>query len=263
MFFVYCDFTDDGEVFYVGKGNKYRCLNTKRNWLHQIVCEEEGFNRAVVFESESEQECFDKEIELIKEYHTFFLDSERSENACNFSKGGEGATGYLHTEEDRKIMSIASSQWVKKQIELGIHVFLGPEHATSQWQNHSEEEYSERCNNISNAAVEQYKNWSDNDWENHSKKTKEGMKRNPDLKILLSQGAKNSHKNRTPAQKTASANKTWVTRRKLGKISHKMTPQQKLEVSKNLRIRWAKLRKEQNRQRPGDEEILKDHYSGI
>lgn len=96
-FFVYLDFTNDGEVFYVGKGNEKRCLKQKRNWLHQFVCDEEGFNRAIVFESENEQECFDKEIELIKEYCTFWRYSKCSDNACNFTKGGNGITGWKHS----------------------------------------------------------------------------------------------------------------------------------------------------------------------
>lgn len=105
MFYVYLDFNNDGEVFYVGKGLIERCKYKKRNYLHDIVCQEEGFNRAIVFESENEQECFDKEIELIKEYHTFFKDPLRSENACNFALGGGGASGYKHTDESKARMS--------------------------------------------------------------------------------------------------------------------------------------------------------------
>lgn len=102
MFFVYLDFTNNGEVFYVGKGNESRCLNSKRNERHQIISKEEEFNRAVVFESENEQKCLQKEIELISEYHTWYLDPLRSDNACNFTLGGEGSSGYRHKYTEKQ-----------------------------------------------------------------------------------------------------------------------------------------------------------------
>lgn len=45
IYYSYVDFTNDGEVFYVGKGNNVRCLDQNRNWLHTIISEKEGFNR--------------------------------------------------------------------------------------------------------------------------------------------------------------------------------------------------------------------------
>lgn len=117
MWHVYLDFTNEGEVFYVGKGIDRRCRLIKRNWLHQIISEEEGFNRAIVFESENEEDCLDLEIQLIKEYHTFYLDPLRSDNACNFTLGGEGVSGYKHTPQAlEKLRKLA-----KQQLHNGTH----------------------------------------------------------------------------------------------------------------------------------------------
>lgn len=124
MHYVYCDFTDEGEVFYVGKGNSDRIVNKTRNWKHRIVSEEEGFNRAVVFESPTEQECFDKEIELIKEYRSFFRDVECSDNACNFTTGGEGGKTPISAYGRQRCSDMAINTQARRIAE-GTHTFLG------------------------------------------------------------------------------------------------------------------------------------------
>jgi len=262
-FYVYLDFTNDGEVFYVGKGNESRCLYKKRNWLHSIVCEEEGFNRIIVFESENEQECFDKEIELIKEYHTFFRDSLSSDTASNFTQGGDGQAGLKHSEETKRFLSqlskITSPIQNKIRVENGTHNFLGPNNTTNQWKNHTQNEYENRCKNISIAVKCQYENWSEQDWINHSQKTKLGMDKNPNVKRLIREGGLKGIRNRTKEKNTESGLKAWVTRRKNGKISYKKSDDEKKLISLNNRIRWAKRRIKENRERQTDREFLTFH----
>lgn len=174
-FAAYIDFTDDDEVFYVGKGNEGRCLNPYHNWLHEIVREEEGFNRAIVFESENEQECFDKEIELIAEYHTFFLDPLRSENACNFTLGGDGTSGRVMSDDGKKAIG-NSHRGKPKSIEHRMRISnslkgrklsddvrkkmsdakkgkpLSPEHCKNLWKNRSHEFSLTHRENIGKAS---------------------------------------------------------------------------------------------------------------
>ena len=102
------------EVFYIGKGkdrrmfvhvkNVKRGIDIKKNphkyyKIKQIL--DSGFSDVfydVVFTSENEQECFNKEIELIKEY--------RKDKLTNITDGGEGSAGYKRTEEELYKMKI-------------------------------------------------------------------------------------------------------------------------------------------------------------
>jgi len=110
MFFVYTDETDSGIVFYVGKGNQKRIKHFNRNVKHKNVRNKHGIVRKIVFETETEQEAFDKEIDLIKEFHTFYQDPLSSSFACNLTLGGEGVSGRKpmlgkkHSEETKRKM---------------------------------------------------------------------------------------------------------------------------------------------------------------
>lgn len=197
MFYSYLDFTNDGEVFYVGKGNHSRCLSQNRNWLHQIISEEEGFNRAIVFESENEQECFDKEIELIEEYHTFFLDPLRSDNACNFTLGGEGPSGYKHTIETIEYLSQINarnakllltenrhplqgkrgSQLQQKRIENGTHHLLSGDVQRKMWENISQEEFEKRQKRAAQNCRNYFASLSDEEYDEVCKTLSERSKR--------------------------------------------------------------------------------------
>jgi hypothetical protein len=71
-FFVYVDYRkDDGKPFYVGKGITKRIKNLERNPLHANIKNKHGIIREIVFETHSEQESFEKEIQLIGELQTY------------------------------------------------------------------------------------------------------------------------------------------------------------------------------------------------
>jgi hypothetical protein len=90
--------------FYVGKGKQKRIKFDKRNSKHTFVRKQYGYSREIVLVSEEEQECFLKEIELIAIHHTYYLDPEASDIACNFTMGGEGISGWHHKEETILLM---------------------------------------------------------------------------------------------------------------------------------------------------------------
>jgi hypothetical protein len=96
-FFVYVDFRgDDGKPFYVGKGTERRVQDLQRNELHSRIKNKHGIIREVVFETHSEQESFEKEIQLIGELQTHV---NHGRGGANFTFGGEGISGYKFTEE--------------------------------------------------------------------------------------------------------------------------------------------------------------------
>ena len=83
---------DDGKVFYVGKGKRWR-ENSKRSrnkhWHHTV--NKHGFTVEVVAENITNEEACKLEKELIAKFGI--------DNLVNYTLGGEGSEGYQHTEE--------------------------------------------------------------------------------------------------------------------------------------------------------------------
>jgi len=127
-FFVYVDYRkDDGKPFYVGKGMEGRVKNLERNELHSRIKNKYGIIREVVFETRSEQEAFDKEVQLIQELQTF---AYLGKGGANLTLGGEGGSGYKHTEEYKEMMSETS----KKYWEDPEHKEKLSESVKKQWE---------------------------------------------------------------------------------------------------------------------------------
>jgi hypothetical protein len=100
----------NGIPFYIGKGKKtetydrieyhlkyweHNCnkkLKNKINKLNGI------FDIDILFESKNEQECLDLEVKLISEIG--------KKNLCNLTDGGEGVSGFNHSEETKQKISI-------------------------------------------------------------------------------------------------------------------------------------------------------------
>lgn len=101
--FVYVDYTNDGRPFYVGKGNKNRVKDLKRNIVHQRIVEKYGCNRQIIAVFNDECAAFDFEIVLVEEYKT----RAHIENnwGANLTKGGEGPSGCLRSPEVRLKLS--------------------------------------------------------------------------------------------------------------------------------------------------------------
>lgn len=99
-----------GVVFYIGKGMKTESYNrieyhlnywkhNKNKKLKNKINKLKGvFDIEIIFESENEQECLDLEIKLIEEIG--------KENLCNLTNGGEGTSGFNHSEKTKQKISI-------------------------------------------------------------------------------------------------------------------------------------------------------------
>jgi hypothetical protein len=102
MFYVYEHIRlDTNAVFYVGKGKGRRCFESRRRNQHwkRIVSKAGGFDVRIVVDKIDEELSFFVEQELISKLKLqgFVL--------ANITNGGEGASGYKHTEEARKNFS--------------------------------------------------------------------------------------------------------------------------------------------------------------
>jgi len=101
--YVYVDFTlDTNEPFYVGKGTATRVrARSQRNNKHGNTARKHGIVRKVVFNTMLDSEAFACEVKLIRENNTYL-----SDRGCNFTQGGDGATGYRFSLEARQAMSL-------------------------------------------------------------------------------------------------------------------------------------------------------------
>lgn len=81
------------DIFYVGKGKGNRATSLSgRNKHWKNVVNKYGYIYEIVHDNLSENEAFDLEIKLIKQYMDNGID------LCNKSTGGEGASGVIHSE---------------------------------------------------------------------------------------------------------------------------------------------------------------------
>ena len=101
VFYVYEHIRNDtNEIFYVGKGSNDRCftkIGRNQHW-HNIV-NFAGFTVRMIFENITEELALELEKELIKELR------EQGVALVNYTDGGDGVSGYKHTNEARAKMS--------------------------------------------------------------------------------------------------------------------------------------------------------------
>lgn len=103
-FYVYGHYTKDtNELFYVGKGTGFRAWSRykRSRWWSRII-NKHGLEIKLLFEDLTESEAHKKEMELIQQY------GRRNNNTgilINLTEGGEGISGYKHTESTKCIIS--------------------------------------------------------------------------------------------------------------------------------------------------------------
>ena len=115
-FYVYVHKKPCGEVFYVGKGSGQRAGSTRyRNVRWQRVVAKYGYEIEILKSQMTEPEAFSEERRLISHYGR--------KNLANFTDGGEGVSGWKHSEKTRALISklnigrTASTETRKKMSE--------------------------------------------------------------------------------------------------------------------------------------------------
>lgn len=103
VWYVYVDRrADDKQVFYVGKGNRWRILYGRRNALWHNIANKHGYERQVFLATKDEKFALEHEVRLIFELKTHHDDGR---GGCNLTHGGEGTSGYRHTDATKETMS--------------------------------------------------------------------------------------------------------------------------------------------------------------
>lgn len=107
MFYVYEHIRlDTNAVFYVGKGKGRRCFEARRRNEHwkRVVAKAGGFDVRVVVDKIDEELAFLAEQELIAKLKL------QGASLANLTDGGEGASGYRHTNKSKAILSEAMTR---------------------------------------------------------------------------------------------------------------------------------------------------------
>ena len=117
-FYVYVHIRlDNNTVFYVGKGHGNRAYNLSRGkgTHHDNICKACGCKAVIIKDNLTESQAFRLESKMIKYYvHTlgYGIDIKGYNNydhklphLTNKSWGGEGSSGYKHSEETKREMS--------------------------------------------------------------------------------------------------------------------------------------------------------------
>lgn len=93
---------DDGRVFYVGKGNRYRAWHTgsmRSEYWNRIVTKH-GRTVHIAVSGLTNEQAINIEIDFIKHYGR--------KNLCNMTDGGEGLLGRNHSEETKRKISLGN-----------------------------------------------------------------------------------------------------------------------------------------------------------
>ena len=98
MAYVYLHKKDNGSIFYVGKGTGYRAWHfTNRNAYWKRVRKKYGVNVVIFKDDMTDEDALNLEVELISVIG--------KKNLTNFTDGGDGTSGYKHSEETIRKMS--------------------------------------------------------------------------------------------------------------------------------------------------------------
>lgn len=114
MFYTYIHTKPNGDIFYVGKGTHRRAWKTHRRNSHwkSIVQKHGSFSVQILANWETEQEAFSHEMLLINCF------KDMGYLLANKTNGGEGASGYKHSDNTKLKMKHSVSEETKKKISI-------------------------------------------------------------------------------------------------------------------------------------------------
>ena len=224
-FYVYVDYReDDGKPFYVGKGMEGRVKDLERNPLHTRIKNKHGIIREVVFETHSEQESFEKEIQLIGELQTYV---HHGNGGANLTLGGEGGSGYKFTEEQREKMS----ESMKKAWEDPVRKEKGSEIGKKMWASH---DFKEKMKKV----------WEDPEHKAKVYESRKKMWEDPEHKGRMRESHKIKWQDEEYREKQLEAKNSEKCKKKTSESVKKLweDPEHKGRMRESLRKGWEKRR---------------------
>ena len=101
MFYTYGHYTESGRLFYIGKGvNRRMCDRSNRNTHWRNTAAKHGLKVEVFANWSTEKEALDHEVFLISCFRSLGF------KLCNQTDGGEGFSGGVVSEENRRLSSL-------------------------------------------------------------------------------------------------------------------------------------------------------------
>jgi len=265
-FFVYVDYREDnGKPFYVGKGLDKRVKSEERNQLDTNIKNKHGMIRKILFETYSEQEAFDKEVQLIQELKTYV---DFDEGGANFTLGGDGTSGYKFTDEQLESLKKAlSDPEIRKKIsESQKKTWENPEYREKLKSVYNSPEFKKKTSESGKKKWEnpEYKEkmiesnkkrWEDPDFkEKRINEIKERWE-DPDYNSRLRESIKKSWEKPGHREKISELLKKACenpeireSRRKSAKKNWE-DPEYKKRASENMKLGYSKLTPEQRSER--------------
>lgn len=165
-FYIYfhTKLTND-EVFYVGKGKNNRAWSkrNRNNYWHNTV-KKYGYIIHIVEKDLTEQQAFERE--------TYWIQYFGKENLVNLTEGGDGTTGFKHSDETRLKISNAKK---------GHKLNLGRKHSENTLKKMSEAQKGNKNNLGKKASNETRKKIS---------QSNKGKKRSEETRKKISEGRK-------------------------------------------------------------------------
>ena len=93
--YTYAHSKPDGTIFYIGKGIGRRAYSKNRNDYWKRIVAKYGYEVQILAYWDTEKEALNHEVLLIA------CMKDMGIKLCNLTEGGEGATGYQHSEEHK------------------------------------------------------------------------------------------------------------------------------------------------------------------
>ena len=106
--YTYAHAKPDGTIFYIGKGIGRRAYSKNRNDYWKRIVTKYGYEVQILAHWGTEKEALNHEVFLIACMKYMGIE------LCNLTDGGEGATGYQHSEEHKASLkgnSYGASSW--------------------------------------------------------------------------------------------------------------------------------------------------------
>ncbi len=131
-FYIYGHFTNNGRIYYIGKGRGKRLFRLKRsnNREHNHQRKHYGCIPLILIENLTEDQAFEVEINLISKL------KKQGIVLVNQTNGGEGVSGYKHTDISKQQLSESLKKYYINNKPWNYNKSLSEEHINKLKETH-------------------------------------------------------------------------------------------------------------------------------